>query len=52
MSDLWGDITDEEFVELKMRHGDFVLEEPSWAVRLVDDLRRERAQTHDGEIAR
>jgi hypothetical protein len=52
MSNLWGDITDEEFVELKKRFGDFVLEEPSWAVRLVEDLRREKTLAEMKDAAR
>ena len=38
---IFGDITDREFVELKKRFGDIVLEEPSIAIALVEDLRGE-----------
>lgn len=37
-------ISDDEFVELKRRFGDFVLECPQWAQDLVRDLRRERGE--------
>jgi len=40
----WAGISDEEFVELKCRFGDFVLECPHWAQDLVRDLRRERGE--------
>jgi hypothetical protein len=38
---LYGDMTDAEFVALRERHGDIVLEEPSIALALLDGLRHE-----------
>lgn len=39
----FAEMTDAEFVEVRRRYGDIVLEDPSIAQSLVDDLRRERA---------
>jgi hypothetical protein len=44
MTNPWQGISDAEFVELKRRHGDFVLECPWWAQDLVRDLRNERGE--------
>ncbi|MBL0375374.1 hypothetical protein JJB09_25515 [Rhizobium sp. KVB221] len=42
MSEYYGDMTDAEFVQLRDRYGDIVFEEPSIAVMLLDDLRKEQ----------
>lgn len=52
MSDLWGDVTDDEFNAIKARIGDMALEAPDLVKRLVDDLRRARAQAEKEEAAR
>jgi MoxR-like ATPase len=41
---MWGDVTDHEFNAIKARIGDMALEAPDLVKRLVEDLRRERAQ--------
>lgn len=47
----YGDVTDEEFREIRDRIGDMALENPQLVVRLVDDLRRQRGRTpHRGTL--
>jgi hypothetical protein len=41
MEGLWGDMTDDEFVRLRAKHGDIVVEEPSVARSLLDNLRHQ-----------
>ena len=44
MMSVYGDMTDDEFVLLRERHGDIVYEAPSIALVLLDDLRRAEAE--------
>jgi hypothetical protein len=44
MTSPWGDMTDAEWREVKTMLGDMALENPPLAVRLVNDLRKERGQ--------
>ena len=39
---VYGDMTDEEFVELRAQIGDLIYEEPGMALVLLADLRREK----------
>jgi hypothetical protein len=49
---MWGDVTDEEFNAVKSRIGCMAFENPDLVKGLVEDLRRERAQTEMEEAAR
>lgn len=41
---VYGDMTDDEFLELRSRIGDVIFEEPGMALVLLDDMRREKAE--------
>lgn len=40
---IYGDMTDDEFVLLRERHGDIVYEAPGIALALLEDLRQAQA---------
>ena len=44
MTSPWGDMTDDEWREVKGRIGDMALENPELAKQVVNDLRRLRGQ--------
>ena len=48
---MWGDVTDVEFNAVRDRIGSMALENPALVKRLVEDLRRERAQSEKEEAA-
>lgn len=41
---VYGDMTEDEWLELRAQLGDVIYEEPGMAVILLEDLRRERAE--------
>lgn len=41
---VYGDMTDDEFLELRSQIGDVIYEEPRMAVILLEDLRRHKAE--------
>lgn len=45
----WGNMTDSEFREAKLRLGDMALENPELAKSVVNDLRRDRKQPPIGD---
>lgn len=41
---VYGDMTDNEWIELRSQIGDVIYEEPGMALILLEDLRREKAE--------
>lgn len=44
MSTLYGDMTDDEFLELRAQLGDVIYEEPSMAMTFLEDLRQKKSE--------